>query len=70
VESANFEYIWINELQKNNTVRDIYLYDTFGGLVKPSENDYTCKDAILYEMNKDQVYDTWKSNVITENVNG
>ncbi len=70
VESGNFEYIWINELQKHNTVRDIYLYDTFGGLVKPSENDYTCKDAILYRMNKDQVYDTWKSNIIAENVNG
>ena len=70
VESGNFEYIWINELMKNNSVRDIYLYDTFGGLVEPSEYDYTCKDAKLYQMNKDEVYNTWKSYIINENVNG
>ena len=29
VESGTFEYIWITELMKNNTTRDIYLYDTF-----------------------------------------
>ncbi len=70
VESGNFEYIWINELMKNNSVRDIYLYDTFGGLVEPSEYDYTCKDAKLYQMNKDEVYNTWKSYIINESVNG
>jgi O-methyltransferase len=70
VESGNFEHIWINELMKNNTVRDIYLFDTFGGLVEPTEYDYTCKDAKLFQMNKDEVYRTWKNNVIHENVNG
>jgi hypothetical protein len=69
VESGNFEYIWIKELMSNNYVRDIYLYDTFGGLVKPSEYDYTCKDAKLYQMNKEQVYNTWKSNIIDEKIN-
>jgi hypothetical protein len=70
VGSGNFEHIWINELMKNNTVRDIYLYDTFGGLVEPSEYDYTCKDTKYYQMNKDEVYNTWKSNIINEKTNG
>lgn len=70
VESGNFEHIWINELMKNNSVRDIYLFDTFGGLVEPTEYDYTCKDAKIYQMNKDEVYSTWKNLVINEKVNG
>ena len=70
VDSGNFEHIWINELIKNNAVRDIYLYDTFGGLVEPSEYDYTCKDAKLFSMNKDQVYDTWKKHIVNEEING
>jgi hypothetical protein len=70
VGSGDFEHIWINELMKNNTVRDIYLYDTFGGLVEPSDYDYTCVDAKLYQMNKDEVYNTWKSQIIDEKKNG
>ena len=70
VDSGDFEYIWINELMKHNSVRDIYLYDTFGGLVEPTEYDYTCKEAKLYQMNKDEVYNTWKSQIINEKVNG
>ena len=70
VGSGVFEHIWINELMKSNNVRDIYLYDTFGGLVEPSKFDYTCKDAVLYSMNKDDVYNTWKDNIIDEKTNG
>jgi hypothetical protein len=70
VDSGYFEHIWINELMKNNAVRDIYLFDTFSGLVEPTEYDYTCKDAKLYQMNKDEVYKTWKNQVINEKVNG
>lgn len=69
VESGNFEHIWINELMKNNAVRDIYLYDTFAGLVEPTEYDYTCKDAKLYSMNKDQVHSCWERNIINEKIN-
>lgn len=69
VESGNFEYIWINELMKNNVVRDIYLYDTFGGLVEPTKYDYTCKDTKLYSMNKDEVYNIWKSHIVNEKIN-
>jgi len=70
VETGNFEHIWINELIKNNVVRDIYLYDTFSGLVEPSEYDYTCKEAKLYSMNKDEVYNTWKNQIMNEKING
>ena len=70
VDSGDFEYIWIKELQKHNTIRDIYLYDTFGGLVEPTEYDYTCKDARIYSMSKEQVYNTWKSKIINEKING
>ena len=70
VGNGDFEHIWINELMKYDTIRDIYLYDTFGGLVKPTEYDYTCKDAQLYQMNKDEVYGTWQSHIINENING
>jgi hypothetical protein len=69
VDTGHFEHIWINELMRNKTVRDIYLYDTFGGLVKPSEYDYTRKDAKLYQMNKDEVYNMWESNIVSENIN-
>jgi hypothetical protein len=70
VDSGNFEYIWINELMQNNVFRDIYLYDTFGGLVKPSEYDYTCDNAVLFKMNKDEVYRLWESNIINDKTNG
>ena len=70
VGPGTFEHIWINELMKNNTVRDIYLYDTFGGLVEPSKYDYTRSDAKIYQMNSDEVYNTWKSQIIDKNTNG
>lgn len=69
VDSGHFEYIWINELMKNNVVRDIFLYDTFSGLVEPSDHDYTCEDATIYKMNKEEVYNTWKNSVIDDKTN-
>ena len=69
VDSGTFEYIWITELMKQNTVRDIYLYDTFTGLVKPGEYDYTCNNAVLYSMNKDEVLERWKSDIVNDTVN-
>lgn len=69
VGDGHFEHIWINELMKHDCIRHIYLYDTFAGLVKPSEHDYTCSNACIYQMNKDEVYHTWKRNVVNEKVN-
>jgi hypothetical protein len=70
VESGNFEHVWILELMKHGALRDIYMYDTFGGLVEPSEFDYTCKDASLYTMSKEEVHSIWKSKIIDEKTNG
>ena len=70
VGCGNFEYIWINELMKQNVVRDIYLYDTFAGLTEPSKYDYTCKNASIYKMNKDEVYNSWKNHKINDKING
>ena len=36
VGTGTFEHVWINELIKNKVIRDIYLYDTFEGLVEPT----------------------------------
>ena len=70
VGGGDFEYIWIQELIKNNTKRDIYLFDTFGGLVRPSEFDYTCEDAIRFKMNSDHVLNMWETQIIDNNTNG
>jgi hypothetical protein len=40
VDSDIFEHIWINELMKNNSVRDIYLYDTYIFLEKLDKQFY------------------------------
>jgi hypothetical protein len=69
VASGYYEYIFINELIKNNTHRDIYLYDTFAGMVEPGEYDYTRNDAVLYSWNKEETYNYWKNNIINENTN-
>jgi len=71
VDGGCIEYAWITELMQHNAVRDIYLYDTFGGLTKPTEMDYTCKDSTHpLSMNKDEVYNTWANRIIDENTNG
>jgi hypothetical protein len=69
VDKGEFEHIWINELMAHNETRDIYLYDTFSGLTEPSEYDYTCENAVIYKMNKDEVYNTWKSMKVNDSLN-
>ena len=69
VGDGQFERIWINELKKNNTVRDIYMYDTFSGLTIPGKYDYTCENA-SWNMNKDEVLKTWEKQIIDNNTNG
>jgi len=48
---------------------DIYLYDTFAGLVEPTENDYTCKNTLLYNFSYEEVHNMWKNQIITSNIN-
>ena len=69
VGDGNFEYIWINELMKHKTFRNIYMYDTFAGLVEPSKYDYTCENAKLYKMDYSEVHDRWKSSIINDRLN-
>jgi len=69
VDSGLFEHIWINELMKHNAVRDIYLYDTFGGLVEPGKYDYTCAGSRHYTMSSDEVHAMWKDRVIDDKTN-
>jgi hypothetical protein len=71
VYDGNFQEIWINTLKKNNnSIRDIYLYDTFAGLVEPGEFDYTCKDTKLYNSTTDETHKEWTNNIISTKVNG
>lgn len=75
VESGDFEIRWIKELMHEmhrhnpNRYRDIYLFDTFQGLTKPGEFDYTCKNATIYKMDKDQVHAEWEKRIIDVNKN-
>jgi hypothetical protein len=69
VGDGQFERIWINELKKYNTVRDIYMYDTFSGLTMPGKYDYTCEKA-SWNMNKDEVLKTWEKQIIDDKTNG
>ena len=62
--------LWIYIIMKNNLIkRDIYLYDTFTGLVEPSKHDYTCENAKLTKMNQNETYNHWKNNIIDSNIN-
>lgn len=70
VDSGDFEHAWIGELMKHNETRDIYMYDTFSGLTKPGEFDYTSEKATLYQMDKNTVFNTWSNQIITDNING
>jgi len=69
VQTGRIELMWINELMRNNVVRDIYMYDTFSGLTQPSEYDYTCPNTKIFVMNKDDVLNTWKKQIINEKTN-
>ena len=46
VESGRFERMWIEELQAQGCEREIYMYDTFGGLTKPDKFDYAAAGAV------------------------
>jgi SAM-dependent methyltransferase len=69
VYQGDFEYIWINELMRHNQTRNIYLYDTFAGLTKPGEYDYTCNNSVCYKMTHEETYKHWKDRQINENIN-
>ena len=63
VEQGNFQKLWIAELQSLGVERDIFLYDTFGGLTPPGANDYTTADTTLYSMSAAEVNDYWANGI-------
>ena len=71
VEYGKMETIWINELQKHNIYRDIYMFDTFGGLTKPGINDYACETGPVHlYKDSDSLLKEWENKKINEYVNG
>jgi hypothetical protein len=66
VERGDVEILWINELQKYNQVRDIYLFDTFSGLTAPDERDY----GLLNGWTANDVNSCWEQHKIDDNTNG
>jgi hypothetical protein len=61
--------IFIETLQKNNTTRDIYMYDTYKGLTEPGEFDYTVDGNHMFTMSRDDLLNAWKTNIIDETTN-
>jgi O-methyltransferase len=68
VLSGNYEVIWIAELQRRKQKRHIYLYDTFKGLTKPTENDYTL-DTAFFTRTAEVIKKEWDDNIIDETTN-
>jgi hypothetical protein len=70
VEYGRMEKIWIEELKNNNEERDIYLFDTFAGLTKPSEKDYAdiTGPSHIYKSYND-VLNEWNNKKINDNIN-
>jgi hypothetical protein len=69
VDKGHFEYIWINELIRQGKERDIYMYDTFKGLTKPTKYDYTTPYSPHYIMNSNEVFDYWSKHIIDDQTN-
>lgn len=69
VQSGDFEDVWIRTLQSRNSIRDIYMFDTFAGLTKPGPNDYTRPDAVIYKADNESVVAEWESKVIDTDTN-
>jgi O-methyltransferase len=69
VDTGRIPYSWINIFKKYNINPDIYLYDTFAGLTKPSVHDYTCQETTIFKMSADDVLKTWNENKINDKIN-
>ena len=53
-------------LNNKLSIRDIYMYDTYEGLTKPGEYDYTTSDPIFH-MNNNAVLDEWTNKKTGDN---
>jgi hypothetical protein len=50
--------------------REIWMYDTFAGLVEPSQFDHTVAGATLYTMSAEEVAQEWKRNATGDAIGG
>ena len=58
-----------NTILKNNyTLRNIHMYDTYEGLVKPGKYDYSTIDPIFH-MNNNEVMQMWEQHIENEKIN-
>jgi O-methyltransferase len=65
VASGTHPIIACNTIIQNNLLkRDIYMYDTYEGLTKPGEYDYSLNPSF---MNNEKVIETWKKKQTNEN---
>ena len=62
VHEGQQEVLFIEELNKINEKRNIYMYDTFTGMVQPTNKDFTLDTTVLYHADKDQTFNYWKFN--------
>ena len=67
--SGNYQLQWIQELQSHQSLRDIYMYDTFAGLTEPSEKDYAVADSANYQMSSNEVKEHWLSKKVSAQEN-
>ena len=57
------EILFITRLKElKTTPRHIFMYDTFEGMVQPTEEDFTHQDAVLYELSVEQTFTHWQQN--------
>ena len=61
VWNGDREVEFITRLDELNAERrHIYMYDTFEGMVQPTEKDYTLNDSVLYRLSVEETYINWK----------
>ena len=62
VQEGQQEILCISELNKLIKKRNIYMYDTFEGMVPPTCNDYTLEDTVVYHADREKTFNDWKIN--------
>jgi hypothetical protein len=69
VEDGKQEIEWIHTLKALHAERTIVLYDTFAGLTRPGEHDYTLPTATICSANKESVLREWESRRVSDRLN-
>ena len=65
VHEGQQEVLFINQLNNLNKKKDmnrlsfprkIYMYDTFEGMIEPTQQDFTLEDTLLYHANREETF--------------